>query len=106
MTRKKKSRRCVAVALDGGMIARVQTDTGQISPRTKTALAELAHAATTTTHRCARVGCTEEVALDRVACKTHWYELPERLRSRFTPTMSTMERALLFRQCRELLEAE
>ncbi len=86
----------------------MQTDTGQLSDRTKAALAELARAVpamldTFRNHRCAKFGCTEQIPIDRVACKSHWYELPVDLRSKFSPDMPVHQRALLFRECRLIL---
>lgn len=101
---RRKSRRCVAVELGDGMVARVQTDGREVSDRTKEALRALGKAVGQATHRCARVGCEEQVPLDRVACKVHWYELPESLRARFRPDMGPLDRGMLFRDCRHVLQ--
>lgn len=101
---RRKSRRCVAVELEGGAVARVLSDTGQISDRTKEALQAIATGLKSRTHRCARMGCLEQIPIDRVACKTHWYELPEELRARFRPDMGALDRGMLFRECRHILQ--
>jgi len=107
---RRKSRRCVAVQLEGGITARVQTNGGEISPRTREALQALTDAAvkrwTTSTRPCAVPGCPELVGLDRLTCKPHWYELvPEHMRERFKPDMGNLDRAYLYREIRHLLTA-
>lgn len=32
-------------------------------------------------HECPAPGCTEQVRHDRLACRAHWYSIPEQLRT-------------------------
>ncbi|MCA1824472.1 MAG: hypothetical protein LC640_09475 [Frankia sp.] len=37
-------------------------------------------------HKCPALGCTVWVALDKLACNTHWYALPEPMREEIRAT--------------------
>jgi len=98
----------VLVDAGGGLKVKLQTDSpGPVSDRTKEALRELARGVAKIDKPCAFPGCEERIALDRVACKPHWYELPKPLLERWAAVKSTgtpMQRAQVLREALTLLK--
>lgn len=98
----------MVVDVGAGVKVKVQTQGGgPVSDRTKEALRELSQAVAKQDKPCARPGCEERIKLDRVACKTHWYELPAELLARWAAVKETgtaIQRAMVLRDALQLLK--